>query len=472
MSEPPKKHAVFHTAPAEELLYSLAADGTRKHVHPVLTHGRFWRIRLVLAWVLIATFVSLPIIHLNDRPAMLLDLAARKFYLFGGTFHPTDNLILLAFGGGIAGLVFFITSTYGRIWCGYACPQTVYLEFLYRPIETLIEGKPTKRVRRNRGPWTGDKILRKTVKWALYGVVSLALSATFVAYFMSWPGLWHGLVDAPLRHRVALGVTLFVTSGMLLDFGYFRDQMCTVACPYGRLQNVFVDDDTVVVAYDEKRGEPRGKPKKGAKSEESGDCIDCKRCLNTCPTGMDIRRGLQLECVGCAQCVEACDEVMERLKRPPGLIRYTSLRELDSGKSCFWRPRIFVYVAMLALTWGAFFYLAVGRAGAQVEFIRGGREAFRVLHTGQVANQLRLRITNQRHEPQAFTVTLAEPAGAELVVSENPVVVAPDQVKTANVAVKLDRSVFQRGRVEGRFVVTSDKGEQFEEEFVLLGPYR
>ncbi len=472
MSEQPGKRKVFSTAPQEELLYSLAADGTRKHIHPVTTHGRFWWIRRVLAWVLMTTYVALPLIILNGKPAMLLDLAARKFYLFGGTFHPTDNLILLAFAGGIATMVFFITATYGRIWCGYACPQTVYLEFLFRPIEALIEGKPSQQRKLNRGPWTGDKALRKTSKWLLYTVAALLMATTFVAYFVGWSGLSQGLLQAPLEHRIALGVTLFVTAMVLLDFGTFRDQMCTIACPYGRLQNVLVDDDTIVVAYDAKRGEPRGKAKKGTAGDERGDCLDCKRCLTTCPTGMDIRRGLQLECVGCAQCVEACDEVMERVKRPAGLIRYTSTRELETGKASFWRARVFVYLALLAVAWSSFVYLAVGRAGARIEFLRSGREAYRVLHTGQVANQLRIRITNQRNEPQRFTVTLTEPVGAELVVSINPLVVAANQVQTANVAVKLDRSIFERGRVPGKLVVRSDEGHQYEEEFVFLGPYR
>ncbi len=472
MSEQPGKRKVFSTAPQEELLYSLAADGTRKHIHPVTTHGRFWWIRRVLAWVLMTTYVALPLIILNGKPAMLLDLAARKFYLFGGTFHPTDNLILLAFAGGIAGMVFFITATYGRIWCGYACPQTVYLEFLFRPIEALIEGKPSAQRKLNRGPWTGDKALRKTSKWLLYTLAALIMAVTFVAYFVGWSGLSQGLLQAPLEHRIALGVTLFVTAMVLLDFGTFRDQMCTIACPYGRLQNVLVDDDTIVVAYDGKRGEPRGKAKKGTAGDERGDCLDCKRCLTTCPTGMDIRRGLQLECVGCAQCVEACDEVMERVKRPAGLIRYTSTRELETGKASFWRARVFVYLALLAVAWSSFVYLAVGRAGARIEFLRSGREAYRVLHTGQVANQLRLRITNQRNEPQRFTVTLTEPVGAELVVSINPLVVAANQVQTANVAIKLDRSIFERGRVTGKLVVRSDEGHQYEEAFVFLGPYR
>ncbi|MBW2528383.1 MAG: cytochrome c oxidase accessory protein CcoG [Deltaproteobacteria bacterium] len=471
MAERVQKRQVFDTAPEEELLYSISADGSRKYIHPVVTHGRFWRIRIVLGWILIAIYLGLPIVTMNGKPAMLLDVVKRQFHFLGSTFHPTDNLILLALGGVIGALVFFVTGTYGRIWCGYGCPQTVYLEFVFRPIETLLEGKPKARIKRNAGPWTQDKILRKSAKWALYVVFALLLSATFVAYFVGWSGLLPALTE-PLTHRVPLGVTLFVTAAVLVDFGYFRDQMCTVACPYGRLQNVLVDDDTIVVAYDEPRGEPRGKAKTVDADGRRGDCIDCKRCIQTCPTGMDIRRGLQMECVGCAQCIEACDEVMERLKRPRGLIRYASTREISDGKKAFWRPRVILYLALLLVALGSLTYLSVGRGDARIEIIRGGREPFRLLHTGQVANQLRIRITNQRHEQQSFTVSLAEPAGADLVVSVNPIVVPGDRVATANIAVKLERNVFQRGRVNGRFVIRSDRGAQFEQEFLLLGPYR
>lgn len=471
MSERLKKGSVFETAPEEELLYSITAAGDRKYIHPVVTHGRFWRIRLILGWLLVILFVGLPIVEVNGSPAMMIDITKRQFHFFGTTYHPTDNLILLAFGGGVGALVFFVTGAYGRIWCGYGCPQTVYLEFLFRPLEQLIEGKPKQRIKRNAGPWTTEGLLRKAAKWLLFGLLAFGLSSTFVSYFVGWSTLIPALVE-PLIHRVPAGVTLFVTAAMLVDFGYFRDQMCTVACPYGRLQTVLVDHDTIVVAYDEPRGEPRGKPKTVDADGKRGDCIDCKRCIQTCPTGMDIRRGQQLECVGCAQCVEACDEVMVRLKRPPGLIRYASTREIDGGKRRFWRPRVVLYLALLVGCWGAFTYLSVGRADARIELIRGGREPFRVLHTGQVANQLRIRITNQLSQEQEFTVSLVEPADAELVVSINPIVVAADRVETTNLAVKLDRQSFQRGKVNGKFLIRSNRGGKFEEEFLLLGPFR
>lgn len=472
MSEPTKRRHVFEPAPAEELLYSLTAEGQRKYIHPVVTHGRFWRIRIVLGWVLILLYLGLPVVTINGKPAMLLDLARRKFHFFGAIFHPTDNLILLAFGAGVAALVFFVTGAFGRIWCGYGCPQTIYLEFVFRPLETLIEGQPKERIKRNAGPWSRDKAVRKSIKWVLYVLVALVMSATFVAYFVGWSRLGSEVLTDPLAHRVPLGVILFVAAMVLVDFGYFRDQMCTVACPYGRLQHVLVDDDTIVVAYDEPRGEPRGKPKTVDADGRRGDCIDCKRCIRTCPTGMDIRRGLQMECIGCAQCVEACDEVMERLDRPRGLIRYASTREIDEGKRNFWRPRVVLYLILLLVSWGAFTYLGVGRAEARIELIRGGREPYRVLHTGQVANQLRIRIVNQLHEEQRFTVRLAEPASAELVVSINPITVPPDGAATANIAIKLDRDIFEHGQVDGHFVVRSDRGTRYEEHFVLLGPYR
>jgi len=472
MPQPARKHRVFDTAPEEELLYSLAADGTRKHIDPVATHGRFWRVRLGIGWLLVVIFLGLPLLELGGGPGILLDLPHRQFHFFGTTFHPTDNLILLAFGAGVVALVFFVTSAFGRIWCGYACPQTVYLELLFRPIERLLEGKPAQRRKLNKAPWSAAKVGRKGAKWLVYGALALLLSATFVAYFVGWSPLVQGLSQAPGEHRGTIVAILFVTAMILVDFGYFRDQMCTIACPYGRLQTVLVDADTIVVAYDEKRGEPRGKPKTVDKDGKRGDCIACKRCIATCPTGMDIRRGLQLECIGCAQCIEACDEVMERLDRPRGLIRYTSTRQLEAGRTRFWRPRIFLYLAFLGVTWGALAYLAEGRASAQVELLRGGREAYRVLHTGQVANQLRLRITNQLDVAQSFTVELSAPPRAKLVVSADPLVVAGDQVATANVAVTLERSAFTRGQVEGRFIVRSDHGDQYEEEFVFLGPYR
>ena len=462
----------FSVAPDEDLLYSLAADGSRRWIDPLVTKGRYWRLRLWLGWFLIAIFLGLPHVTIGGKPGILLDASRRQFTFFGATFHPTDNLILLAFGFSVGITLFALTALYGRLWCGYGCPHLIYLEFLFRPIERWLEGRPATMRKRDRGPWTMDRALRKGAKWAVFAAISVFLSATFVSYFVGWSQLWSWLLTAPSAHRGAIGFTAVVAALVFFDFAYFRDQMCTIACPWGRLQTVLYDRDTIIVGYDEARGEPRWKGRKPKAGENHGDCVDCGRCVTTCPTGVDIRRGLQMECVGCAQCIEACDEVMEKMGKPRGLVRYTSLSEIETGKRSVLRPRVFVYGALMLVAYAAFVALTVGRGDADAEILRGGREPFRMLPTGQVANLLRVRLTNHRPTEQAFTVRLVEPPGAELVVSRSPFVVAPDGVATLDVVVKLPRAAFSRGQARGHFVIESDAQVEIREEFVLLGPYQ
>jgi cytochrome c oxidase accessory protein FixG len=357
------------------------------------------------------------------------------------------------------------------MWCGFACPQTVYLEFLFRPIEAFLEGGPVKQMKLNAAPWSPRKLGIKAAKWMVWAAVAVAMATTFVAYFVAWGPLVRGLVSQPLAMKGALFTIAAVTTLILFDFGWFRDQMCTVACPYGRLQNVMADADTILVAYDEKRGEPRAREKDRIPGLVYGDCIDCKGCVASCPTGTDIRRGLQPECIGSAQCIDACDVVMQRVGKPIGLIRYTSAREQQGGVRRILRPRTVAYLAILALAWGTLAALVVTRGDAQVEILRGGREPYRLLPTGEVANQLRLRITNRRPEVQTFTIEVLSPRGASLVVSESPVVVRPEQLVTVDLVTTVSPSVFLDGQIPGRFRMRSDRGFQKEVEFLLLGPY-
>lgn len=460
---------LFEVAPPEELLYSLSADGSRKFMHPVVRKGHYWKIRRVIGYALIGLFFALPLIPVGEHPAVLLDLATRRFHVFGTTFHPTDNLLLAAFGFGVVVTVFFVGSTFGRVWCGFGCPQTVYLEFLFRPIEALIEGGPTNQRHLNKAPWSARKIATKAAKWGVFLTVALAMATTFVAYFTGWRALGPGLLGDPLAWTGALFTIAFVTALIAFDFGWFRDQMCTIACPYGRLQNVLSDKDTLLVAYDTARGEPRTRARELAPG--MGACIDCGACVSACPTGVDIRRGLQVECIGTAQCVDACDEVMRKLGRPTGLIKFTSEREQQGGVRRLWRPRNLAYLGLMTLAWGAFGTLVFTRADALVEIVRGGREPYRLLTTGEVANQQRLRITNQRDETQRFTVAVVSPAGVSLVLSESPIVVAQEQVVTTNAVTTVPRRLFADGQATVRYRVTSDRGFQKEIEFLLLGPY-
>ncbi|MDO8835626.1 MAG: cytochrome c oxidase accessory protein CcoG [Vicinamibacterales bacterium] len=462
---------IFEAAPEEDLLYSLSADGKRKFMHPTVRKGRYWKVRRFLAYGLFALFVALPLIKVGGHPALQFDIAARHSHVFGGTFYPTDNLILVAFGFGIIVTVFFVGSTFGRMWCGFACPQTVYLEFLFRPIEAWLEGGPVNQKRLNLAPWHARKFAIKAAKWSIWSVVALVMSSTFVAYFTGWGPLVHGLATEPRAWTGALAVIGFVAGAIVFDFGWFRDQMCTIACPYGRLQSVLADQDTILVAYDEPRGDPKVRLVDRGPGVLAGDCIACKRCVSACPTGTDIRRGLQSECIGTAQCVDACEEVMLQQGKPIGLIKFTSDREQKGGTRHLWRLRNFAYLGLMAVAWGTLAFLLVTRADALVEFRRGGREPYRLLPTGEVANQQRVRLTNQRPVTQRFTIELLSPPGATLILSESPITVQPDSLVTINAVATVPRNIFKDGQAEVRYRVRSDIGFDTEISFVLLGPY-
>lgn len=462
----------------DDVLSTLHKDGKRRWLYPVLSRGRFLRSRRVVAWALMGLFVALPIIQIGGKPAILLDVMAREFTFFGLTLYPTDTLLLMIFLLTVLVSVFLFTALFGRVWCGWACPQTVYLEFVFRPVERLVEGKASARRRRDESEATPGRLVRKAVKWLIYGVIAVALAHVFVAYFVGWERLLAWMGGSPTEHW-GFFVLMGGTSALILfDFGFFREQMCTIACPYARFQSVLQDRDSLIVSYDPARGEPRGRRTRDQRKKETeqiaiglGDCIDCGACVRTCPTGIDIRQGLQMECVGCTQCIDACDAIMDGIAKPRGLIRYTSENEIEGQESKIVRPRVIAYSVLLVGLLVAFTTVLSMRTPIEVNVGRTVGAPFTLLPDGQVTNRLRFRVQNRTGKDASYTVEAVEPSGLELKMVGRPQLdVAAGATGRVEAWVVAPAAVFRDGESLATFKVSSDEDHQTTAEFLLLGP--
>jgi cytochrome c oxidase accessory protein FixG len=316
---------------------------------------------------------------------------------------------------GLGCALFFGTSLLGRVWCGWACPYTVFLDHVYRRVERWIEGDAPARRALASAPWTGGKIAKRVLKHFLFALIAAVIAHVFLSYFVSLHRLYDFMQEGPLQHVTAFGIVLFLTLVLWFCFGYFREQFCIIMCPYGRLQSALTDDDTVNIGYDEKRGEPRG-----AKGKAEGDCIDCRRCVQVCPTGIDIRNGLQLECIGCTACVDACDDIMTKVDRPKGLIRYDSFNGFAGKKRRFLRPRIYAYCLLALLGLGALTLVASKKARPFTATIsRSGGAGF-FSDENSVRNIYKVRVFNKRNQTATVTIHLGgkTPPGYQLSGAE------------------------------------------------------
>ena len=451
--------------PTERVLSTLNKDGTRNWLRPKLARGRFLRHRRIVAYALIALFVALPFVRVGGRPSLLIDLVARELVVFGAVFRPSDGLILLLLGLTLVLGVFVLTALFGRVWCGWGCPQTVYLEMVFRPIERWLEGTPAQAARLPRlHP-------RRLVKWAIYAALAFAIANVFLAYFVGVDRLRVWVLESPAAHLGGFTVVASVAALMLGNFGWFREQTCIVACPYGRLQSVLLDRQSLIVGYDAGRGEPRGRRKKHLPVVgERGDCIDCSACVSVCPTGIDIRDGLQMECIGCAQCIDACDQVMDKLHRPRHLIGYTSKDELAGRPRHLLRPRMIVYPALLAVVGSLLVWSVVGRATAEVTALRNDGPSFMTLPDGRIASQVRLKIENATSAPRRYVVTLAGAPDAELKSALAVWEIKPHHAQQIPLFVEAAAASFTRGERRVHLRVFDDEGFERIVTVTLLGP--
>ena len=470
--------------PEGRVLATLEEDGRRRWLRPKPSPGGWWRKRLVVAWFLIALYTVIPWIKVAGMPMVLLDLVERKFVFFGTVFRPTETLLFGVMFLAVFVTIFLLTAIFGRVWCGWACPQTVYMEFVYRPIERYFLGKAYQ------NPKLGASAWRRAAMYAVYLVVSAHLANTLLAWFVGADRLTGWIfTSTPFSHPVAFLVFALVTLAMMFDFAFFREQMCSLVCPYGRLQSALLDRDSLIVGYDRARGEPRGRKKEhacggcgcdgrggcgsgagcdgghahvGANVEaRRGDCVDCKLCVTTCPAGIDIRDGLQLECIHCTQCIDACDGVMAKLGRPTGLIRYSSQRALAREPRQGVRMRLVVYPALLAVLVGAAAYMLATRTTAAVAFLRIQGVPYQVKAAGTpeetVESIVRMRIDNRTREARTYSVRGGQ--GVELVRVEE-VEVAGDASREVDVVVRSGPAAFTGGRREVELLVTEEGGRE------------
>ncbi len=453
--------------PDQRVLSTLEKDGSRRWLNPRLSGGDFLNKRRAVAYILILIFTLTPYLRLNGKPLVLLDVIHRQFTFFGYTFLPTDTILLALLIVAMIVGVFLMTALFGRVWCGWACPQTVYMEFVYRPIERLFEGTKGKGGK-PRGPVAG---WRKPAKFAVYLLVSMFLAHTFLAYFVGIESLVKWMTHSPFKHPVAFMVMASTTGLMLFDFGFFREQTCIIACPYGRLQSVMLDRQSLIVTYDTDRGEPRGKKRKADNSAgDTGDCVDCHLCVDTCPTGIDIREGLQMECIGCAQCVDACAPVMAKLGREAGLIRYSTQAAMEGEKPKLIRPRVLFYPAIMLLVLTLFLVLLGTKKSADVLLLRNLGNPFSVMDDGHIANSMRIKITNRTDAPASYTIQPADDHISRIELAENPLTIGPGESRTEGVLVVAPRSAFLTGSLNVNLQVSD--GERFEQQIAcrLLGP--
>ncbi|WP_242920183.1 cytochrome c oxidase accessory protein CcoG [Pontibacter liquoris] len=400
-------------------------SGKRVWVYPKKPKGKFYNYRKLVSYGLLALLFAGPFIKINGLPLLMLNIVERKFVIFGVLFWPQDFFILVLAFLAMTVFVILFTVVYGRLFCGWICPQTIFLEMVFRRIEYAIEGDYTKQKALNKMPWNTEKILKKGAKTIVFLAISFLIANTFLAYVIGIDALKAIVTDNPLNHLAGLGTIAVFTGAFYWVFASFREQVCTIVCPYGRMQGVMLDKKSVVVAYDYGRGEPRGKLRKGQERTE-GDCIDCHQCVQVCPTGIDIRNGAQqLECINCTACMDACDDIMRMIGKSEGLIRYDSEESIAEGKKWkFFTSRVMGYTTVLVVLLVALTTLLLLRDQAEATILRTPGQLYQKTEQGTIKNLYNISVINKTNHDMPLTLRLMDHKGTIEVIGDKLVLPA------------------------------------------------
>lgn len=440
--------AIYDTEEYRDHIATVDEHGKRIWIYPKKPKGRFTNMRTVLSGILLAFLFGMPFIKFNGEPFLLFNIIERKFILFGIVFMPQDFHL---FGLAMLTLLVFIvlfTVVFGRLFCGWVCPQTIFMEMVFRKIEYWIEGDSSAQRKLNAAPWTSEKIIKKTGKLAVFFLIAVLVSNTFLAYILGIDEVIKIATEPVSQHLGGFIAMILFSFAFFFVFAYLREQVCVAICPYGRLQGVLLDHNSIVITYDHVRGEPRGKIKKEKKTAGSpvsdiaasvtqaaadakplGDCIDCKLCVHVCPTGIDIRNGTQLECVNCTACIDACDEVMDKVSRPRGLIRYDSHNGIIEKRRRIFTPRVIAYTIFLAILLGLNFAFLGSRTEVEAIILRTPGLMYQKVDEQHISNLYNYEVVNKTTSdlPLEFK---AITDGAEIkLVGQGPTAKAGDIAK-------------------------------------------
>jgi len=475
---------------------TISMEGRRNYINPKKPKGRLYTLRTWFSIFYLIVFFALPFIKVNGEPLLMLNVLDRKFIIFGMIFWPQDFFI---FGIGMLTFVVFVilfTVVFGRIFCGWACPQTIFMEMVFRKIEYWIDGDAARQKQLSAMPWNALKIRKRVLKFVVFFTLSFVIANFFLAYLISMDELLK-YVRNPFAHIGTLASLLVFTSVFFFVYWWFREQVCIVVCPYGRLQGVLLDKNSIVVAYDHVRGEPRGKLTKQAKKEEEhdckctnckgngacsdlvskieaygkmGDCIDCAACVRVCPTGIDIRNGTQLECVNCTACIDACDAIMTSIHKPTGLIRYASENSIRNGVQLKFSARIKSYTAVLGLLLSLLVFLLVSRTDLDARLMRTAGMTYTNLPDGRISNLYNLKLANKTHKDIPFSLKLENLHGEIQLVGSSSALVKKEDYSHLQFFVILNRDEVKNWKTELQIGIYQDNKKIKTIEAKFIGP--
>ncbi len=455
-----------------DALYNVDTSGRRVGFFPKRPKGRFFNARVIVSTVLLIIFFGIPFVQVGGEPFFLLDVVGRKFILFGFKFWPQDFVLFAVFMVSFFIFIILFTAVLGRIWCGWACPQTVFLELVYRRIEFWIEGDSTQQKKLSVAAWNWEKLWKRSLKHGIFLVIAWWVSHTVISFFIGMPTVLRYFTESPAAHPILFAFVLLNTGVFYFVFGHFREQACIYMCPYGRLQGVMIDLNSLVISYDHKRGEPRGKLRKNMDTSGQGDCIDCKLCVAVCPTGIDIRNGTQLECVNCTACIDACDEVMDKVGKPRGLVRYASQNQIETGGKFKLTGRAYLYIGVLAAFIGIFVTLLLSSGDLKLTLLRPPGQTYAMTPSGTVTNLYTLNVLNKSDKDRHLDFVLPNSKGKVTVLGADHlqlpggkaaegtmlVELPPDEIKGMTFDINID--VMEEGKVV-RTLTTRFNGPMF-----------